>query len=103
VWVAVQKERHLLKYQVGDGQTLVAMPTDHYPQRGCYVELAKVVAEGADWWSLALEAFGSESTLRQTLLLVAQHVFARGSPPALEAEDSHSYPTWLHRLLGPQA
>jgi hypothetical protein len=96
-WTAVQKERELLKYQVTDIGAVVAIPSDQYPARGSYVELAQVAAAADVWWSLALEAFGDESQLAESLLLVAQHVFTAGDTPSLEAQDSYSYPTWLQQ------
>ncbi len=101
-WIAVQKDRELLKYQVDDDERVLTVPTDQYARRGCYIELARVTT-GRVFWSLALEAFGPESSLPETLLLVAQRVFARGNAPALEVDDSCSYPAWLHVLPAPQA
>ena len=97
-WVAVQKERELRKYQVTDNAAVKPIPTDHYPARGCYVELARLVAAGEVWWSLALEASGDESALPETLSLVARHVFCAGERLVLEARDSYGYPAWLQQL-----
>ena len=99
-WVSVRKERELRKYQVTDSAAVKAIPTDHYPARGCYVELARLGVAGEVWWSLALEAFGNEGALRDTVSLVAKYVFGTGEPPPLEARASYGYPEWLQRLRG---
>jgi hypothetical protein len=101
-WVAVQKERHLRKYRVGDDDCLVPVPAEAYPERGCSVELSTLCVEGQDWWSLCFEAFGYESSLRQTLLLVVEEVLAcERMPFSLDAKASYGYPRWLASLSRP--
>jgi hypothetical protein len=101
-WVAVQKERQLRKYRVAEDERLVPVPAEAYPERGCSVELSSLCVEGQDWWSLCFEAFGDESSLRQTLLLVVEEVLTcEGVPFPLDAEASYGYPRWLASLRRP--
>ena len=101
-WMAVRKERQLRKYRVEEDDHLVPVPAEAYPERGCSVELSSLCVEGQDWWSLCFEAFGDESSLRQTLLLVVEEVLAcEGVPFPLDANASYGYPRWLVALRRP--
>jgi hypothetical protein len=98
-WLGVQKERQLRKFRVTGDDRLVPVPAGEYPERGCSVELSSLRVEGQDWWSLCFEAFGDESSLRQTLLLVMEHVLAHEQVPfPLDAKASYGYPRWLASL-----
>jgi hypothetical protein len=94
-WIAVWKNRQLRTYRVQDGGYVVARPTPDSPTQGCELELTEVQAAGQVWWTLALEAFGDESRLRDTLSLVAKQIFSADEPPSLEAANSHGYAAWL--------
>ena len=94
-WIGVEKARRLRTYRVGGDDTIVAVSAREYPERGCGWELTGVRVRGEAWWSLGFEAFGEQATLRQRLLLVAEHVLCADEPPELEVQDSFSYPRWL--------
>ena len=97
-WIAVRKERRLRTYAVKEGEEVVAQPASGSPVHGCELELTRVRAAREAWWTLAFEAFGDESALRDNLVLVAQHVFGLDAPPRLEIEHSRGYAAWLARL-----
>lgn len=98
-WIAVHKERRLHRYALLDQNRLVSAATDRYPPQGCDLELARLSAARQRWWTLALEAFGPEGTLGDTVLLAGQRLFSYADPPQLEARSSWSYPTWLCTAL----
>jgi len=95
-WIAVEKERRLCKYEVvGPGQ-IVPVSAQEFPEQGCTVELTNIRAGEAAWWSLGLEAYGHEASLRDHLLLTAERFFARhGVPRPLGPGASYGYPRWL--------
>lgn len=94
-WIGVEKARRLRTYRVGGDDTIVAVSATEYPERGCSWELTGLRVRGEAWWSLGFEAFGEQATLRQRLLLVAEHVLCADEPPVLEVQASFSYPRWL--------
>jgi hypothetical protein len=98
-WIGVEKGRWLRKYQmVADGR-VAAIPADEVLGQGCGVELTRLRVAGDAWWSLGFEAFGDESSLREDLVYVMDHFFARGSVPlSFEARNSYGYPRWLTLL-----
>ena len=98
-WVAVQKARQVRNYAVMPDGKLVVVPRSTYPHRECSVELTEVLALGDAWWTLGFEAMGAESTLRETLTIVARHVLTQPNAPTLDAADAYGYPRWL-QLLG---
>lgn len=97
-WIAVQKRRRLRTYQVKIPEDVVAPSTTEPPTQGCEVELTQIDALGQTWWTVAFEAFGEETALRENLLLVARHVLGADEPPSLQASDSRGYAAWLARL-----
>lgn len=97
-WIAVRKERRLRAYRVKRGRQVVALTSSEPPAEGCELELSTIEAAGQIWWSLAFEAFGDLSALRDNLVLVAQHVLNIREPPALEAGASRGYASWLSEL-----
>jgi hypothetical protein len=97
-WVPVRKERLLTTYRLTADQTVVPVSSPQPLRRGCEMELTAVHAAGQDWWTLAFEAFGEESLLREQLVRVARHVLAAGEPPRLDAPDSQGYADWLVRI-----
>jgi hypothetical protein len=98
-WVAVQKERQVQRYQVVGHRQIVTVPAQRFPEQGCTLELTSIQARATAWWSLAFEAFGDETSLRDNLLLTVEQVLAHdGVPCSLEAADSYGYPAWLAML-----
>jgi hypothetical protein len=96
-WIRVRKERLLRTYGLTSNGSVVPLPTPEAHHQACELELTRVEVADQDWWTLAFEAFGDESTLQEQLLLVAQHVFAAQEPPALNAQASRGYADWLGR------
>ncbi len=104
--VATDKLRWIRKFdtetarpvEVPIGPDESVLPTHSTPKRGCQLELTRITVEGATWWSLGFESFGSVATverdLRETAALVAKR-----NPPSLGAGMCASYPAWLERLL----
>jgi hypothetical protein len=97
-WIGIEKERRLRRYRIGRDGRITAVPVLEMCTHGCDLELTRLAAEGADWWTIGLEAFGEESILRDHLLLAAEFVFGTEGSPVLEADDSASYPEWLMKL-----
>lgn len=98
-WVGVRKARELRRYRLTGDKEVMAVSVEDYPERGCNIELTKVSAGGEDWWSLGFEAFGDESILQESFLVVAKHVLAEGGPPVFGARDSYGYPKWLELIF----
>jgi hypothetical protein len=96
-WVGVKKARRLRKYQLAAGQQIRAAPAASFPAQGCDLEIAAVTIQSQPWWSLCLEAFGPEERLRNTLLLVAKHVFSNTVPIALKPQNSYGYARLLQQ------
>jgi hypothetical protein len=71
------------------------MATGETAEQACHLELTRIGVAGTNWWSLGLEAFGAESGLQESLRRVAEHLFAAGDPPRLDAADSYGYAEWL--------
>jgi len=97
-WVGVKKERRLRVYQLTADKEVIATSAGENPAQGCGVELTQVSVGEQVWWSLGFEAFGVESTQQDSLLRIARHVLSASEPPALDAQDSRSYPQWLATL-----
>jgi len=97
-WMAVRKERLLRCYRCEiDGQVIA---TDgEYVDRGCHMELTTVQASDRVWWTLAFEAYGTEPSLRGSLISTMGDIRERdGVPITLEGQDSYSYARWLALL-----
>jgi hypothetical protein len=96
-WLPVEKRRALCAFVSDSDRTARAtrtMPTD----RGCGVELVRLVISGAPWWSLGLESFGPEDTLEKDLEATARTIFGIDPPPLFTEERSFGYPRWLSPL-----
>ena len=101
-WTAVEKERTLLRFQVAAGGRVVPLPPASHEAHGCGLELTRIRARGAAWWSLGFEAFGQEANLQESLVTVARHLLASGAVPHLDSAASYGYPRWLEGITGPQ-
>ena len=99
-WIAVEKERTLIQFQVDSGGRVEPLSPIGYGAGGCGLELTHIQAGGAAWWSLGLEAHGAEATLHENLVAVARHLFARGTGPRLKSTASYGYPRWLASITG---
>lgn len=97
-WVAVRKERMLRSYRCDVGEQIAAT-TELYTERGCHLELTNVQVGDRIWWTLAFEAYGAESSLRDSLASTMQYILKReGAPYRLDARDSFGYARWLALL-----
>jgi hypothetical protein len=93
-WVDVTKLRWRRMFSL-DGP-LREVPFDQQPQQGCGFELSQVSVFGAQYWSLACEAFGDLALVAGYLRQVTLHLFSAAPPPVpLSAANSWSYPAWL--------
>ncbi|TAL12601.1 MAG: hypothetical protein EPO02_00990 [Nitrospirae bacterium] len=100
LWITVRKERTLRKFAPdGDSMKEVAAGTGVLSE-GCNVELTKIRANGSDYWSFALEAFGEPSRVEQHVQRVGGIVLADQRRPShsFPAGNSRSYPEWLERF-----
>ncbi|NIV28828.1 MAG: hypothetical protein GWN58_04725, partial [Anaerolineae bacterium] len=94
-WIAVRKERLLRGYRCDAGGQVLATGGE-YVDRGCHMELAAVQADDRIWWTVAFEAFGTEPSLRGSLVATIGHILDRdGAPTTLDARDSYGYARWL--------
>jgi hypothetical protein len=59
------------------------------------VELTQLNINGSAWWTLGFEAFGSESSLTESLETVATWTSKTYQAQKLNAADSSAYPIWL--------
>jgi hypothetical protein len=99
-WIAVEKARTLVQFQVGSEGRILPLPAGSYEAQGCGLELTRIVIRGADWWSLGFEAFGPEARLQENLVAVAKHLLGSEAAPGLEDAASCGYPRWLERVTG---
>ena len=97
-WISVEKERLLRTYGLTSEKRVVPCSSEEAPSQGCEMELTDVRVEDRVWWTLAFEAFGKESCLRENLLLVIQHVLTSRDLPPLSAKTSCGYAEWLARI-----
>jgi hypothetical protein len=88
----------LHRYRLAEDGSMLKVPADIYPVMGCDWELAEVRAARETWWTMAFESFGPKDGLRTRLFAVTEEAFRAGTPPALGAADSWSYPKWLASL-----
>ncbi len=102
-WLSIRKERRIRTYHVEKGEDVVARSGPEPAATSCELELGQVRATGQIWWTLAFEAFGDESTLRENLLLVARHVVSMDEPPSLPVSNSRGYAAWLISLAQSEA
>lgn len=96
LWADVSKARRKIAYRIGEEGRVVVHRDAGAPLNGCDLELTRLHAKGAAWWSVCLEAFGDERALRDTLTRTARYVFeAAAAPPLLDAAHSMGYAAWL--------
>ncbi len=95
-WIAVAKRRRVRTFAV-EGDAVRSVEGEERVAQGCGVEVAEVRVGDGVWWSVCLEAFGSdEAALPDVLRAVAAHVFdAQREPPGLPSDPAMSYPRWL--------
>jgi hypothetical protein len=94
-WMAVRKERILRCYRC-DTEGQVIATQGRFADRGCHMELASVQADDRIWWTLAFEAYGTEPSLRGSLVATIGHILERDrAPTTLDSRDSYGYARWL--------
>lgn len=97
-WVEIGKTRLLRKFSRDDGAPTEVAAGDR-PQEGCNFELTEIRSGDTLWWSLAFEAFGDPSRVRETLRQTAVGLFALSAPPLpLDATRSCAYPVFVNAL-----
>lgn len=96
-WIAVEKRRSLHRYRV-DGEKVVLLGEADVAEEGCDLELARVRVGEVAWWTVGLEAYGDETSLEDTLVLVTGIALGPNDVPLLPEEDSLAYPKWLHQV-----
>jgi hypothetical protein len=99
-WVSVSKERKQRAFALTPDRKVTHVSEGKTPQTACVVELASVRVAGTEWWSLAFEAYGETADMDQYLIAVAEHTFASGVTPRLNAEESFGYPKLLQVVRG---
>jgi hypothetical protein len=94
-WVEVKKKRAQRLYQVSAPGSLISVPVEAPIPQGCTVELTQLNINGSAWWTLGFEAFGSESSLTESLQTVATWTSKTYQAQKLNVADSSAYPIWL--------
>ncbi|MEA5599290.1 hypothetical protein [Rivularia sp. UHCC 0363] len=94
VWVRVAKVRFSQLYQVV-ANTVQPVSSDPNVDNGCSLELTNIEVNGNKWWSIALEAFGEDSNLKDNLQVTANFVFRNYDNFSLQAKSSYGYPSLL--------
>jgi hypothetical protein len=94
-WVSVQKVRYSQLFQVFANFSVQAVATNERINNGCSVEITNLVVQENDWWSLAFEAFGEDSRIKENLQATASWVFDTYQNSQLVIADSYAYPHWL--------
>jgi hypothetical protein len=94
-WVGVKKKRAQRLYQVSAPGSLMSVPVEAPIPQGCTVELTQLNINNSAWWTLGFEAFGSESSLTESLQTVATWTSKTYQAQKLNAADSSAYPIWL--------
>ncbi len=101
--VTIRKERWLRKFDTAlTSPEEIALDHNEQPLElkrplpvlGCNAEVTKVDLQGATWWTLGLESFGTIGTVENSLRAVATLLAAR-RPPDLGMGQLASYPAWL--------
>ncbi|MBD0308589.1 MAG: hypothetical protein ICV80_10830 [Microcoleus sp. T1-bin1] len=94
-WVVVKKKRAQRLYQVSAPGSLMSVPVEAPIPQGCTVELTQLNINGSAWWTLGFEAFGSDSSLTESLQTVAAWTSKTYQAQKLNVADSSAYPIWL--------
>jgi hypothetical protein len=95
-WRPVRKRRRISRFALAS-EHVVTQAAGPGQQPRCAVELTEVRIPGQDWWTLGLEATGSDDVLRSALQATAALVFAQAMPGSVELslDESRSYLEWL--------
>jgi hypothetical protein len=93
-WLSVQKRRSQRFYQVTVNTSMTLVPITQVMPNSCAVEVTQLQVQGDDWWSLAFETFGEDTSLKE-FQAIANQVFKAYSGSELQVQDSFAYPKWL--------
>ncbi len=95
-WIPVTKIRELRRLRRTASDLFeLASPETVIPY-GCDLELTQVNPDKEPWWTLAIEAYGSEADLYENSTQAAGLFFGAVYPGALHEGSSISYPGWLN-------
>jgi hypothetical protein len=67
--------------------------------QGCNLERVELSIFNQQWVSVCFEAFGSETSVEQTLERTIIHLLHQNNFPALTGKNSCGYPEWLKQLV----
>jgi hypothetical protein len=99
-WRTVSKVRRRRSFRVLDGRVIERSLADaELP--GCTLELTDVFMDGRVWWTLALEASGASSQVRdESLRRTTELLFADPAPGGVPFDLAHSmsYVRWLSEV-----
>jgi hypothetical protein len=94
-WVKVEKVRSQIRYLVADDRSLTPASTEQNSPEGCNIELTELIINQTLWWTLGLEASGTEDNLNFNLETVAKKLFQTFPEQGLNLGNSYAYPKWL--------
>lgn len=96
--IPVEKERWMRLFETGAGSPVeIQEEVKQLPERGCGIELTRVVVRSETWWTFGFESFGRLETIERDLYSVASAMASR-QPPGLGDVVKHSYPSWLNTI-----
>ncbi len=95
LWTSVRKKRTMLRYHLGEHDTVLPMFPGVETNKICTVELSQVEKQGAWWWSVCFEASGYGNRLNTAVMKVAEYVLQQPGAPDLDREHAMGYPAWL--------
>jgi hypothetical protein len=93
--IPVEKERWMRLFETGTALPVeIEEEVKQLHDRGCGVELTRVVVRSETWWTFGFESFGTLETVEGDLRSVTT-ILASRNPPGLGNAMRHSYPSWL--------
>lgn len=95
-WIQVKKQRSQCHYAWQKNGTFKAVNSDRDISQGGTVELTQLTVFETNWWTLAFEVFGPEEQQKEILVTLASDILKSYPSLALNAQDSSTYPMWLH-------
>lgn len=100
-WIRVGKTRDTRTFMIQADGVVQEVAVRAGLLDGCTAELTRLDLDGQDWWSFALEAFGSLELVRHNFDAIARQIFEnRQCPYAFSAGSSLSYPAWIGQHPG---
>lgn len=95
VWIAVSKDRKIAKFEIRDKRNVTQVPLQSRPIQGCNLEIASLVRQDQQWWTVCLEAFGPEANVGRYLQLALDTILTGTDIPTLTIDHSYGYPKWI--------